>query len=436
MIPSVSVVQQVASTKRLMRTPTHNYYTHQRPWHIQPTWIAPVLPGETLKNLNLQARCVSDPINNPLIGWWKEDYIFYVKLRDLYLRDTITSMFLTPGADLSALEGSTSVPFMYINGSGLAPNWLFQCTTRIVDEYFRNEGEVAADYTANNCYVASIGMTTALQSAINVSALEGAANIDQNLVSTSAGQGDATTGVWTSEIEKAMEAYSYARFNATTQMTFEDYCRAYGVNMPKEEVLRPELIRYSRDWTYPTNTVDPSSGTPRSAVSWATQLRADKDRLFKEPGFLVGLSVIRPKVYLKNVRASFTQLLRTAATWLPPHLAMDPAASYEKVAAGDPPLNQNSGAYLVDMKDLFLHGEQFTNRDLSSSTATLKQNLVALPNAALSNKLYPASTDADALFVDTTADLGQIRQDGVVSLHILGRQQETSPVQLGTNKTV
>ena len=51
------------------------------------------------------------------------------------------------------------------------------------------------------------------------------------------------------------------------------------------------------------------------------------------------------------------------------------------------------------------------NFDLFTAT---KQNLVALPNAALLNKCYPASTDVDGLFVDTTAGVGKCIADGVV----------------------
>lgn len=430
---NVQLLQQATQSRRISRTPTHNWYVAQRPWQIQPIFIAPVLPGETLKNVTMQARVVTDPIQNPLIGWWCEHYIFYVKLRDLYARDLLTSMVLKPETDLSSLDDATDVKYYHQNGTDLAINWPKKCTEVIVDNYFRNENEVAGDYTLNGMYTAGVNINNALESAINTASLEGAANVDQNLVSTSAGQGDATTGVWTSEIERAMKEYEFARLNKTTDMTFEDWCSTFGVKMPTAELFKPELIRYSRDWTYPTNTIDPTSGAARSAASWSVQLRADKDRFFKEPGFLVGICVIRPKIYFQNLDSHFTMLMRNAYGWLPPSIADDPASSFLKVSAGDPPLDANTGAYLVDIKDLFLHGDQFTNQDLSSTTG---MNKVALPNAALTNRRYPASTDADNLFVTTTAGVGMVRQDGVCSLNILGRQHETSPVHVGTNKTV
>lgn len=422
--------------KRKLRSPRHNWYLKHRPWQIQPFMIAPVLPGETLKNLTMQARVVTDPIQNALIGWWCEHYIFYVKLRDLYSRDLLTAMVLKPETDLSSLDGATDRNYYHINGADLAINWPYLCVTSIVDNYFRNENEVAGDYVlpaASTMYAASVSMENALDSAINATTLEGAANVDQNLVSVVAGQGDATANVWTSEIEKAMKEYEYARLMKTTDMTFEEWCAEFGVSMPKEEMFKPELIRYSWDWSYPTNTIDPTNGTPRSAVSWSVQVRADKDRFFKEPGFLVGVTVVRPKVYFQNLDSHFTMLMRNAYGWLPPAIAAMEGASLVKVSASDPPLDANTAAYYVDIKDLFLYGDQFTNVDLSTETG---MNKVALPNAALTNKRYPASTDADLLFVDTTAGNGKVKQDGVCELHILGRQTDISPMSVGTNKTV
>lgn len=433
---NLSVIPTTPS-KRVTRSPRHNFYLYARPWQIQPFMIAPVLPGETLKNLTMSARVVTDPIVNPIMGWWCEHYIFYVKLRDLYQRDLLTSMLLQPEASLAGLDGATNRQYYHVNGTDLAINWPLMCVERIVDEYFRNEGETASTASLNGMYAASINMDNFAESAINASALEAASGVDQNLVSTSAGQGDGTAAVYTSEIDKAMREYEYARLMKTTDMTFEDWCEAFGISMPKEELLRPELIRYSKDWQYPSNTIDPTNGTPRSAVSWSVNLRADKDRFFKEPGFIVGVSVVRPKVYQKNLTSHATMLMRNAYGWLPPQLAADPMASFQKVSAGDAPLDANTGAYYVDVKDIFLHGDQFLNFDPASVPGTAASpNFVALPNAALTNKRYPASTDADALFVDNTAGLRGAFQDGVCELHILGRQVDTSPMNVGTNKTV
>ena len=75
-------VANLAQQRRVTRRPQHTFQLRHRPWEIQPFMLAPVLPGETMQNLLLQARVVTDPIKNPLIGWWCEHYVFYVKHRD------------------------------------------------------------------------------------------------------------------------------------------------------------------------------------------------------------------------------------------------------------------------------------------------------------------------------------------------------------------
>ena len=63
------VVNELPQTGRVMRRPVHTFQLRQRPFAITPFMIAPVLPGETMKNLLLQSRAVTDPIKNPLVGW-------------------------------------------------------------------------------------------------------------------------------------------------------------------------------------------------------------------------------------------------------------------------------------------------------------------------------------------------------------------------------
>jgi len=431
------VIQNAPQMKRKLRNPRHTWNLQHRPWQIQPFLIAPVLPGETLKNLTYQARAVTDPIINPIMGWWLEHSFFYVKLRDMYNRDLFTKMVLDPVADLSALDSGTDRAYYHVNGTGLAINWPKNCLATIVENYFRYEGELSTTATLNGLPTAGVQINSALDSATIAADYEGAqANImDDNLVSTTPGQGDGTAAVYTSEIDKAHREYQYARLMNVTDMTFEDYCASFGLSLPKEARDEPELIRRISEWQYPSNTIDPANGAPRSAVSWSCQGRADKDRLFKEPGFIVGITVCRPKVYFKNLTSHMTILMRDAFSWLPPQLAADANASFVKVASGDAPIDNASSDYYVDIKDIFVHGDQWLNFDAANlPTGVVSPNLVNLPSADLSNKRYPASTDADALFVNNTAGVAGLRQDGVCELSILGRQEDTSPQKIGVRR--
>ena len=183
------------------------------------------------------------------------------------------------------------------------------------------------------------------------------------------------------------------------------------------------MIRYVREWTYPTNTIDPTNGAARSAVSWSIQARADKDRFFPEPGFIFGCTVVRPKVY-RTQDGSLADWLMDALTWLPAIMADEPYTSLKQFTATNGPLATavtDANGYWVDVRDLFLYGDQFINY----AADTDKVNLVARPGATVKDWKYPSATDAAELFVDETTNR-LIRCDGVVSLNILGRESDAT----------
>ena len=105
---SIKVVEELKRTGRKLRNPIHNFQVRAKPWVIQPICIAPVLPGETLKNILVQSRIVTDPVVNGLVGWWTEQHWFYVKLRDLptAFADAMVQLMITPGSTLTALNSA------------------------------------------------------------------------------------------------------------------------------------------------------------------------------------------------------------------------------------------------------------------------------------------------------------------------------------------
>lgn len=413
--PVVSVMPRLPASGRIQRRPVHTFNLSYRPFEIQPCMIAPVIPGETMKNLLLQARVVSDPIDNPLIGWWHGTFFFYVKLRDLDGRADFTEMFVDEDKDLSAYHEAASTVYNHYASS---INWTKLCLKRVVEEYFRDEGTAWDTYTSSGLPLAAINRPHWVQSALD-SAAYLLPDIDVDGT-------DANATVQASEVEAAMRRWQMLKMNNMTDMSYEDYLMTHGIRVPAEEQNIPELIRYTENWTYPTNTIDPTSGTPRSAVSWAVSERADKDRFFREPGFILGVVVTRPKMYLKNVDGNGVAMLRDAYSWLPAVLSDDPWTSIRKFADGAPlSISSDTAGYWVDVKDLFMHGDEFINY---AKTATNK-NIAALPSADLSNKKYPATTDIDNLFVTKTAGTGKINADGIVNLTIASRLVDTTPGQ-------
>lgn len=417
-------VQSAPQVSRKLRKPIHHFQLRQRPWTIQPSFIAPVLPGETLKNLLLQCRAVTDPIKNPLIGWWAEHYVFYIKHRDLLRRDDLEEMMLDPSWTPATAAGGTLVEAANVDEYhfGGHINWTGLCLERVVQEYFRNEDEAVATYTLTSVSGATAMPIASINDSSWLDSVRNEADFTTAMDPVPVDGTDTGTDVNASEIQKALDMWKFQVANNITDMSYEEFLGSHGVRMPKEASHIPELVRYVRDWTYPTSHVEPTTGAPTSACSWKLAERADKDRFFREPGFLFGVCVYRPKVYRSKQIGSAVDLMETAITWLPSLMADSFNFSMLKVANGaSGPLSTNTDEYWLDVKDILLYGDQFVNFALSATDA----GLVALPTAAL-QKRYAATADADALFV-SASPANQIRSDGVVSLQILGRQVDTSP---------
>lgn len=397
---------------RTSRYPQHQFFLKTQPWSIQPFLLAPVLPGETLKRLMLQSRVVSDPIKNPLIGWWCEYYFFYVKHRDLDDREALTAMMLDPNYNAAALQSHPNNASYYNGAASIA--WARLCLKRVVEEYFRDSGEAWDVATINGLPAATTGVSDSWLDSLTLDSNFTTPDLNVDL--------NADTVIKASEVESALRQWEFLRYSNMTTLSYEDFLRTYGVHLPAEETHKPELIRYVREWTYPVNTIDPTNGTPRSALSWKISESADKDRFFKEPGFIFGVTVARPKVYRQTQTGALVGYMDDAYCWLPATLAADPQYSWRKFAAGTGPIGGASAAYWVDMRDLFLYGDQFLNVPLTDAD----KNIVTVPTNALTNKKYAAAADVSELFVTaTTAEF--LKQDGVVSIQVLGRQRDSSP---------
>ena len=402
---SVSVTRAPTSG-RIQRRPSHSFHVRHKPFQIQPVAIAPVLPGETLKNALLQVRAVTKPIANPLIGWWLEHYIFYVKHRDLE-QQWVEDMVLDPSFNyLDHDDPTASLPYYH---SGNSINWTKLCLQRVTDCFFRNEDEIGTPVEVGGLPIAALQHNSWFDSLYA-----------QNPVTDVDVDGpDANTTIQASEIDAAMRQWEFMRANQLTEMSYEDFLATYGVRPARQKLNRPELIRYSREWQYPSNTVDPATGAPSSAVSWAVAERADKDRYFAEPGFILAVTVARPKVYISKQTSSAVSMLRDAYGWLPAILRDDPYTSLRQYAANAGPLTGQAAPYWVDVRDLFMYGDQFVNFALTATDA----GLVALPTAALQRR-FASSADIDGLFSGTDKF---VSQDGVLQLTIMGALMDNTP---------
>lgn len=385
-------------TSRVSRRPKHTFQVRHKPMVIQPFMIAPVLPAETLESAMIQCRAVSRPLRSSIIGWTLQHYIFYVKIRDLNERDQLDDLFINPTANVSALNTAADVPTYH---PGNSPNYTSMCLRRVVETYFRNEGEAWNNANIDGLPTASILDQKWMDSLIDTTALPEGGTIT--------GTGEA--------VDRLMDAYEYLRGMNLTSMSFEDYCKTFGVTLAKSEINKPELLMRSSEWTLPSNTVEPTTGVPSSAASWVAEAMSRDKKFFKEPGFLFGVTVAKPKVYFANLRGSLAHYLDQGLSWLPAIMRDSPETSLREFAAATGPIaGPPTNGYWVDMRDLFLYGDQFVNFALSA----LDDHSVALPTAALLRR-FMSTGDIDSFFPGTDKT---IIQDGVVSLSIKGMERD------------
>lgn len=402
-------LETLAPTSRVHRRPKHKFQLRVRPYQLVPFVIAPVLPAETISSWWMEAREVTDPIKSSIIGWSTEWWLFYVRIRDLEERDTLDDLFINPTATVAALNEAASVPYYH---QGDSPNYTKLCLKRVVQTYFRDEGE-----TWNNADIGSYPSAQVRDQGWMDSLT------DTTLVPT--GSGDPGAATTPEALDQLMDAYEQLRAMSFTSMSFEDYCRTFGITLSKEGLHKPELLTSYKDFSYPSNTIDPLTGAPSSAVSWVIKKSGREPKLFKEPGFIFGVHCVRPKVYLQRQYGSVAHFLDKGLSWLPAIMRDAPETSLREFgggAAGEGPLSNGTAGdsptngYWVDMRDLFLYGDQMVNFALTETDA----HLVGLPTQALVRK-YLTSADVDEFF-EAASPANQVRLDGFTSLDIQGTQ--------------
>lgn len=409
-------------TERVGRYPKHTFRINSLPFTAQPFAIARVLPGETLNSLWFESRVVTDPVNSPIIGWKKEYFFFYVKMSDLML-DELKEMFVDPTntdlASSTAYELGANVQRTYAASGAI--DWADRCLTRVVDTYFRDEDTVTADHVTTTTYagtpIVQIRESTWMDSITDDDDMDDLEGAD---ISSATDAGD---------LERLMMAYENLKAMGVANMTYEDFLRSYGIAIPNKDESKPEILATFSDFQYPANTIDPSDGTPTSAVSWVFKNGSRDRKFFKEPGFIIGISVTRPKVYFGGLAGSMSGFALRAWDWVPNYMADMPVSSWKQFAADTGPLGDRTSAkasYWIDMRDDLIHGDQFQNVMAWNAglTVTAAEHMLALPPNDLSDGAwkYPTEAMCKSFFVDSAGTAFYVKQDGYLSLSIKGKQ--------------
>jgi len=434
------------STHRGTRAPKHPFQIQLAPFEITPFFLAPVLAGETLKTMMVQARFLSARIKNRLVGWWLETYFFYCPISVLPGAATMRAAIVDPTQSWAGLNDATVRRYFYHAHTG-KPSWARECIQPIVRAYFRDHLEnwdsdlstvtgLSRAGLVGRCWSDSL---TNISDVDLLTADEGYARIGRTPDGSPTITGDMDT--WD---EKWIQ-YQALRRAKLTVATYEEYLAMHGVSTPpllretESDFKIPELLRYTRDWTYPVQAVEPSDASVKGLVMWNVADRLTKGRFFSEPGFLIGLALVRPKMYLGRQDSNASDvLLNSTEAWMPPQFDQDPHTAlvqYDSVAAdtiqGTGPMFGAANDYIVDLRDLYLHGDQWVTHPLDAVRADtalggLYHYALDLPNVTAgtdpdTNIRYPSENSVGNLFNATPTNLLQLEADGVVSLQIASR---------------
>lgn len=424
--PRVAVAPAYARQERQQRRPQNPFNVRTKPFQIQPVMFHPVLPGETLKTVLIQSQVWSDPLSSVLknTGWWLEYNIFYIKHRDLPGYETATDglgkdlvdMFVSNEA-LTPHVAAAAVPWTYTPIGGV--DFVKPALERVVEEYFRDEGETAGAFHIDNvpiCQIYGRGRSDAFDKLTLASDYE-----DHRQELDADGDGTVYVG---DEMNRAFNEWAAMHDAGVMDMTYEDWMKTYGGRAPNSDVDRveyhkPEDVAYARQFAYPTNTVEPTTGVPAVAVGWRAAHNLRKAYRFDEPGWLMVTQTVRPKVYLGNQIGSVASMMQSRDAWLPAVLHDESTVGHLVIPDDIGPLGGVLTAedYMLSIRDLLLYGEQFVNY------APAGAGFVALPTATVQRR-YADAAQSMALFSDPTN--GRFRADGMISLGIMGRQRETT----------
>lgn len=353
------------------------------PYGLYPMWAHPVLPGETLQSMSQKMRQISLPVKHPMVGAWAEHWLVYVKFTDLD-RD-LGQMFVTDDFSTTGWTAGADDPKCFVKSGQI--NWLRKCLDKIHGDYFINEGETArAIDGVPQCKLNNVSWY-------------------QNCIFEPTDEAVPVTDA--SDMYQHLQGWQMLQQMQMTELTYEKYLEQYGVRPNKAETGMPEILRFARSWTQPVNTVNPADGSPSSALIWSDEFKMDKAKRFDEPGFIVSLATIRPKMYQKNIDASMIGNLWGFSDWYPAYNLTDPTAGVKKLLKNDPvfaaSLDDLGGeTILYDHRDLLSHGEQFVNTKTPQFDLPMSSGLTTLSasdNANLRGE-YCSKADLDATYVD------------------------------------
>jgi len=417
---SLSIVQPGETRTRVSRSPNFPLAGTMKPYGLYPAMITPVLPGETLTEFEIKRRVLSMPVRHPLVGAWLETWLCYIKLTDI---DTeLAQMFVSNSMPTTGYVAPTTNKRTFTKSGQI--DWVGMCLRAVWDAYFADADEQGE-----------------APPMIDGVPMRGRKNVDwaHNLMFTPAG---ITPEELPSNVEGQLTGMQIMAMAGMTELTYEKYLQQYSVTPRETAALKgkPEIIRYIPSWTTPSNAVDAATGAPSSAWAFSDGFRADKAHRFAEPGFLMVVQSVAPKMWSDAFDASRVGEMWGFADWFPSYNLTDPAAGIIEIDADNPAFVAGFGAaaqkVLVDHRDLLSRGEAFVNHGWDDGPyrlprITTQRTAAGAASLQTLRGKYPSLDDVNQLFTESSQAVPNDKRrclyyEGIAQLTIRGHVKDTT----------
>lgn len=292
--------------KSLRRTyrPQYRFTGGFRLTGLYPTFVRPVIPGETLRNYYAQHEVIGRPLVKQGIGGHYETFLFYVPYRALHgvSIDDLDDLFDDPATNLPSHNWTGRPEY-------LRPHYhntkLFNLAyAAIYQTYFDRPGDLddwtsyrhPIDADGDKVERAQLIIGDALVSAIQN--LEAGGDVSLDI--------DSDGTITAEEAAQIVAEYWLRRRQGESYQDYDTFLRRNGIRLKTKRSgpPKPELLAHSRHFQMPTVRYDNASAAMVSRWHWKEAVKRSKDFFFAEPGMLYGLSLIRPSVYWKDRKAS------------------------------------------------------------------------------------------------------------------------------------
>lgn len=427
----IQPVKRIKPAGRRQRRPKHTFNVRHLPYVIQPFMIAPVRPGETLVDLKATYSAYTAPLASRNTGGWLEHVWFYVPITAMPAATTIMNEFVDETQALTSLTTAANDQYYYKGHTGSA-NWVDQCMKAVIAEFFRGDDEDGVRQAWDVATIAQDGVNMPIAMVVNDGMIDSLMLASELPTDSGAPTEDAYLGTLDG-LDAKRRVYDRLRLMGFRELTFEEWLHTQGITVPKtNEVFtaeaKPEMIRHARTFVMPANAIDPQDGSAASALVWKNDVRSEKDYLFKTPGFILGVTILRFKTYHGRQYQNAASAIFDATGFLPRidefreddalALGFTSAAGqtrqYGPFGSGTADATSPSGDYVYDLLDLYFRGDQFVN-ELTATDA----GIIALPTAGLQTR-FPTLAMVNGFFAASATDADRsVFQDGRCDLTIM-----------------